>query len=183
MLMLIRHAEDALSSGAPYGVSETGERDDRSLIVRGWTRAGALVGLFDPRTADGKQLPTRPGIMRPAMVFAHDPGDADSRRSFETVTPLAASLNVPVDIRYTMNQTAELSATLKDLHGPVLVAWRHEQIATIINGLGAVDPPPPTSWPETRYDVVCVLTRAGNGWSFRQVPQMLLAGDLLTPIT
>ncbi|MCV7229762.1 hypothetical protein [Mycolicibacterium komossense] len=182
VLMFIRHAEDALSKGAPYGVAESGERDTRSLIVRGWMRAGALVELFDPRGPDGEQIATRPGILRPTTIFAHNPGDADSKRSFETASPLAASLKLPVDIRYTMKQTAQLSATLKGMHGPVLVAWRHEQIATIIAGLGVVTPPPPASWPENRYDMVFVLTRNGDGWTFRQVPQMLLAGDLLTPI-
>lgn len=181
--MFIRHAEDASGDGAPFGVSESGERDVRSLIVRGWTRAGALVGLFDPRGSNGDQMPTRPGILRPATIFAHNPGDKSSRRSFETVSPLAASLGLTVDIRYTQKQTAELSATLREMHGPVLVAWRHEQIATIIAGLGTITPPPPSNWPENRYDMVFVLTRSSGGWTFEQVPQVLLAGDLLTPIS
>jgi hypothetical protein len=33
------------------------------------------------------------------------------------------------------------------------------------------------------FDVVFVFTRSGNGWTFTQVPQDLLAGDSTTPIT
>jgi hypothetical protein len=181
MLMFIRHAEDPTGPGAPYGVDETGEKDGRSLIVRGWTRAGALVELFDPRGPDGAPMPTRSGIARPTKIFAPDPGNSDSRRSLETVSPLAAALNVQLDSPYTERQATELAATLKGLRGSVLVAWRHEQITTIIAGLGNVDPTPPI-WPKSRYDVVYVLTRNGDAWNFTQVPQMLLAGDARTPI-
>jgi hypothetical protein len=181
MLMFIRHAEDPHGPGAPYGVDESGEKDVRSLVVRGWTRAGALVELFDPRGPDGAPVPLRSGIARPTEIFAPDPGSSDSRRSLETVSPLAARLNVQVDSPFTERQTEGLSGTLKDRRGVILIAWRHEQIATIISGLGAVNPAPP-AWPKNRYDMVYVLTRNSSGWNFTQVPQMLLAGDALTAI-
>ena len=182
-LMIIRHAEKPTGSGAPHGITEAGELDKESLTVRGWTRAGALVELFDPRGADGNPTPTRPGILQPATIFASKPGGHDSKRSQETVTPLAAALHVQVDTRFAKGQTADLAAALAGVRGPVLVAWQCEEIAAIIAHLGTVDPTPPASWPGDRFDVVYVLTRNSNGWIFTQVPQMLLAGDSPTPIT
>ena len=116
-VMFIRHAEEPTGSAAPYGITEAGAVDDRSLNVRGWTRAGALVELFDPCGADGNLAPTRPGISRPAMIFAPNPGSNDSRRSQETVTPLAAALNLEVDTRFAKGQPADLAAALTSLGG------------------------------------------------------------------
>ena len=31
--------------------------------------------------------------------------------------------------------------------------------------------------PDAQFDVVWIADRAGDGWSFRQLPQMLLEGD------
>lgn len=50
LIMLIRHAEKPAASGVPYGVEPDGSQDAESLTVAGWQRAGALVGLLDPRT-------------------------------------------------------------------------------------------------------------------------------------
>jgi hypothetical protein len=42
----------------------------------------------------------------------------------------------------------------------------------------------PQIWPDQRYDLVWVFTSSGQGggMEFREVPQMLLAGDQPTPI-
>ncbi len=159
-------------------MTEAGEADPRSLSVRGWTRAGALVGLFDPRDPDGNQIPTRPELVRPTRIFACDPGDTRSRRSLETVTPLAATLNLRVDSRFASAQSAQVAAAIQAGTGPALIAWKHEQIPAIVSRLGTVTPAPPSSWPSGRFDLIWVLDRNGNGWRFAQVPQMLLAGDL-----
>ena len=176
-LMIIRHAEKPTGSGAPYGITEAGQQDKESLTTRGWTRAGALVALFDPRGADGNPMPTRPGISRPATIFAARPATGSSKRSQETVTPIAAALNLVVDTRFTKGQEADLAAALAGVPGPVLVAWQREQISAIIAHLGTVAPAPPASWPEDRFDVVYVFTRSSSSWTFTQLPQMLLAGD------
>lgn len=177
--MIIRHAEDPYKPGEPFGITSDGVADSkRSLIVRGWTRAGALVSLFDPRDHEGNRLPTRPHLDRPTAVFAHNPGAEDSMRSWQTVTPLASALNLEVDTRFTQRQVAELAAMVSGIRGSTLIAWRHEQIAEIVSHFGNVEPAPPALWPENRYDMVYVLTRNHNGgWNFRQLPQMLLAGD------
>lgn len=179
-LMFIRHAEEPGGHGdAPFGVTAAGEVDADSLSVLGWTRAGALVTLFDPRDADGKPLPTRPELSRPATIFACDPRQNHSKRSLQTVTALAAALNLQVDSRFTSSQTAQVAEALSAVAGSALVAWRHEQITDIISRLAGVTPTPP--WPSGRYDLIYVLTRDGDRWRFAAVAQMLLAGDRQTP--
>ncbi|MGF1428225.1 hypothetical protein [Kitasatospora sp. LaBMicrA B282] len=181
VLMLIRHAEKPTGSGAPYGLTPDGEQDAKSLTVQGWTRAGALVGLFAPRTAAGAPAAAPPGLTRPTAVYAADPTGA-SKRPYQTVTPVAAALGGTPDTRFAKGQEAELAAALQTLSGAVLVAWEHESIPAIVAKLGPVTPAPPTGWPDARFDVVWVFTRSGDGWAFSQVPQELLSGDLPTPI-
>ena len=176
--MFIRHGEEPGSHGdAPYGVTEAGEVDPDSLSVRGWTRAGALVGLFDPRGADGQPLPTRPEVSRPSTIFACDPRETHSKRSLQTVTALAAALNLQVDRRFTATKTAQVADALSAAAGSTLVAWRHEYLTDIISRLPGVTPAPPPPWPAGRYDLIYVLTRDGDRWRFAQFAQMLLAGD------
>lgn len=181
-VMIIRHAEKPDGSGKPYGMTEDGDRDDESLTVRGWTRAGALVGLFDPRNTDGSPAALRPGLSRPATIFASNPDKHGSKRPEETVTPLAAALGLKVDNRFPKGQEADLVAALNSAPGPVLISWQHENIDAIISHLGALTPTPPKSWPGERYDVIYIFTRNANGWNFTQLPQNLLSGDSTKPI-
>ncbi|MEU7146040.1 histidine phosphatase family protein [Nocardia sp. NPDC046473] len=181
-VMIIRHAEKPTGSGGPRGVTEDGDKDNESLTVRGWTRAGALAELFAPRAGDGTPAPLRVGLSRPATIFASNPGGDGSKRPQQTVTPLAQALSVSVDTRFTKGQEAELVAALPGTRGPVLISWQHESIGAIVEHLGAVDPAPPKSWPGERFDMVYVFTRRGDGWGFTQVPEILLAGDSPTPI-
>ncbi len=75
VIMLIRHAEKPTGAGSPTGVTADGRESAGSLTVSGWTRAGALVGLFAP--AHGEPPP---GLVRPTTVWAADPrGDDRSR--------------------------------------------------------------------------------------------------------
>ncbi|MFI9273345.1 hypothetical protein ACIGXM_21880 [Kitasatospora sp. NPDC052896] len=182
VLMMIRHAEKPTGSGSPYGVTSDGDKDDKSLTVQGWTRAGALAGLFAPRTATGAPATPRPGLTRPTSVYAADPSGA-SKRPWETVTPVAAVLGGTPDTQFAKGQEAQLASALLAASGDVLVAWEHESIPAIVAHLGSVTPTPPATWPDARFDVVWVFTRQGDGWNFSQVPQMLLAGDLPTPIS
>jgi len=50
---------------------------------------------------------------------------------------------------------------------------------------GEITPTPPASWPAGRFDIVYVFIRAtrSDGWTFSQIPQMLLAGDSSSPIS
>jgi hypothetical protein len=180
-IMVIRHAEKPTGSGSPDGVTPEGKKDSKSLTVQGWTRAGALIGLFAARDTTGGPVRPRPALPRPGSVYAADP-DGESKRPAQTVTPLAAVLGGTPDTGYAKGQEAELAAALLAASGVVLVAWEHESIPAVIAHLGPVTPAPPASWPDDRFDVVWILTRHGDGWTFSQAPQLLLAGDLATTI-
>jgi hypothetical protein len=69
-IMVIRHAEKPkVNPGEPdlgLGVSEMGEEDKHSLVVRGWQRAGAWAVLF----GSGAFGPDYP---KPGAVFAANP--------------------------------------------------------------------------------------------------------------
>ncbi len=181
-IMIIRHAEKPPASAAPYGVQADGTQDGESLTTVGWARAGALAGLFAPRTATGAFTQVRDGLLRPTTIFAADPGAKGSKRPQQTVTALAALLGLTPDLTYRKGDEADLAGKLHSVTGAVLVAWEHESIGDILAGLGTITPAPPTDWPDPRFDVVYVLTGSGSAWSFRQVPQMLLAGDSAHPI-
>jgi hypothetical protein len=176
ILMFIRHGEEPGGPGGPAGVTQQGQTDPRSLSVRGWTRAGALATLFDPRDAEGMPLPTRPELARPTMIFAPDPRETFSRRSLETATPLASALNLRVDTRFIATQTTQLAEALSTSTGAVLIVWKHEQIDDIISRLSNVSPAP-SPWPRGRYDLIYLLSRDGAGWRFTKRAQMLLSDD------
>src|SRR5450631_1094991 len=76
-IMFIRHAEKP--GGDDRGVEIDGTKDDGSLTVRGWQRAGALVPFFL----------TRPEL-KPRVIFACAIRHGEkSKRPMQTVTPLA----------------------------------------------------------------------------------------------
>jgi hypothetical protein len=185
-VMVIRHAEKPVveSSGATYlGIDENGNPDPNSLIPRGWQRAGALVPLFGSSFGP---LPT------PSFLFAPNVFGSGSKRPFETITPLAAKLGI------TMNATAGGVSPGQyapgDYHlmvpdalacpGTVLIAWEHEDIPSIANLILSNTSTVPQTWPGARFDVVWTfdLNAATNAYIFNQLPQLLLQGDLPTPI-
>jgi hypothetical protein len=63
----------------------------------------------------------------------------------------------------------------------VLVSWRHDAIAAIARALTPDLRAPRDRDPE-RFDIVWVFCRAGDRWTFEQVPQLLLPGDSADPI-
>ena len=176
-IMFIRHAE---KPGQPPkggdGVTVDGKQDDESLTVRGWQRAGALAKFFS------SQPP-----MRPNIIFAAGVGHGSkSERPNETVTPLAQLLNIlETDAFVTTHLKNDLQQLIDDVmsrKGVVLVAWQHELIPGLV-GLLPNAPDVPQKWPDDRFDMVWVFDPAGTGWAFSQVPQLLLAGDVKTPIS
>src|SRR5690349_19512072 len=156
VLMIIRHAEKPVPSGPAIGISASGRPDKRSLTVDGWQRAGALVELFAP-------LRGRPpaGLWRPSAVYAAAARNGRSRRSIETVQPLARQLGLPVDDRYAPGEEARLAAELVDRPGVTLVSWHHKSLRRIVDALGEITPAKPGRWPGDRYDLVWVFTRVG----------------------
>ncbi len=178
LVMIIRHAEKPPGSGAPQGIDADGTPDPHSLTVRGWTRAGALVELFAPGSGG-----IRPGLARPSAIYAAGGTGGEGQRPRETVTPLAARLGVTVTTTYAKGGEPALAAELAHRPGATLVSWQHEEIPALLAAFGAVSPAPPATWPDNRFDLVWVLTSAAHGWSFTQVPQLLLDGDSADTIT
>ena len=178
MIMIIRHAEKPLHpAGSPYGVTPHGEEDAHSLTVTGWTRAGALAQLFAP--AHG-----RPplGLRRPDSIYASAHGGGHSKRSIQTVAPLAARLGLEIVKRYAAGDEAHLAKEVGTRAGATLIAWHHEALHQFGEHLGEVHPTPPRHWPHDRFDVIWTFTPDARGWRFAQIPQLLLPGDLPHPI-
>jgi hypothetical protein len=179
MIMVIRHAEKPLhAAGSPHGVTPHGQEDPHSLTVTGWIRAGALVQLFAPAHGDPPA-----GLRRPDTIYASAHAGGHSKRSIQTVSPLASRLGLEVVERFAAGDEAHLAEEAGTRAGVTLIAWHHEDIHSIGHHLGAVDPRVPGRWPSDRFDVVWTFTPDGGGWRFAQVPQLLLPGDLPDPIT
>ena len=121
MIMLIRHAEKPLHpTSSPHGVNPDGQADPHSLTVKGWIRAGALVELFAPSRGDSPAE-----LRRPDTIYASAHAGGHSKRSLQTVGPLAARLGLEVVKRYAAGDEAHLA---RDQEPPRrhLVAWHHE---------------------------------------------------------
>jgi hypothetical protein len=210
-IMVIRHAEKpgTYNGTSFFGVNPTGDiagKDgSKQLITTGWQRAGALVTLFAPPWGP------KPGLATPASLFASDPesngsNEADdsgpSQRPYETLTPLAATLGLSIDVHYKKSHYDKMVTKALSRDGAVLIAWQHEDIALLTK-----DKQPgisqsiltqtqtsakkfniPQSWPSgpqgARYDLIFVFDRpAGEGpiINFSLVAQMLLSGDTPPP--
>ena len=181
VVMMIRHAEKPLTDTPPHGVTVDGVNDQRSLTPRGWQRAGALVPYF---VGNGGGMGTS-GLPVPSHLVASRIGlNSSSARPLETVQPLASRLSLAVDTRFLKGDTGPLAQALAKIEGVVLVSWEHHLIpsiaATLVGRPGIV----PTTWPDDRYDIVWVFERHATdlAFTFRQVPQLLLAGDTGEPI-
>ncbi len=166
-VLFIRHAEE---HDRP-GVTDSGEADKQSLTVRGWQRAGALVGLFGRKGAG----------LKPDIVYTSSVApSSESKRPEQTVMPLVACLEGQLGFsfhnRFTKHETEALANDIMTRSGTVLVCWEHSQIADCIAALPN-PPATPNKWPASRYDLIWRLEPDGDGWRFEQMPQLLLAGD------
>ena len=180
-IMLLRHAEKPAKDNAPYGVTRKGERSKESLEVRGWQRAGALANLFVPANGHFDHS----ALVTPQFLYASQPlRRKGSRRPLETITPLAEKLSLKVNSTFQRSQLVSIVEDAFSRKGVVLICWQREYIpdiaALILGGKNIA----PSEWPENRFDVIWVfdLQRSSSTYKFRQVPQELLAGDLITPI-
>ncbi|SEU29531.1 hypothetical protein [Stigmatella erecta] len=197
-IMIIRHAEKP--AGTIQGNNLYGAIDKHSLTPMGWQRAGALCVLFAAQGA-----PVRQGVVTPTAIFAsgveHD--STKSLRPEETVVPVAALLNgvaessflpgpppsslvVPLNGGYTLGNERDLVKAVLALTGNVLIAWQHQNIPAITQQIiqqAQVSNPDdiPSQWPDGRFDMVFVFTRSSAGYTFAQVPQLLLPGDSSKP--
>ncbi len=182
-LMLIRHAEKPIAASAPNpaynGIDVYGNPDKDSLIPQGWQRAGALIKLF---TSESGPLPA------PQFLFAPNQfGNGTSKRPYETITPLSQKLGIsinPPQAQYSKGDYVAMLTAATSCNGTVLIAWEHGEIpdlaAWILQNTNITVP----KWPGSRFDIVWVfdLDASSGTYSFNQAPQLLLAGDLATPI-
>jgi broad specificity phosphatase PhoE len=174
-IMLIRHAERPSADKSVRGVSQEGVRDKEELTVRGWQRAGALVRFFAP--LDNRFA--HPALARPDILFACKAGpEAPSLRPQHTLLPLAELLKVEFNCDYFEGEEEELvRAVLAAQANTALIAWKHNNMGVIANAILGTRMSAPRHWPFSRFDLVWVFDNCGGGWSFTQVPQLLLAGD------
>jgi hypothetical protein len=183
-ILIIRHAEKPRESWPGSGLTPDGVPDEKSLVIRGWQRAGSWSALFGVgfRSLD---YPV------PSVIYAADPksttGDEPSKRPFETVIPLAARLGLTPNTTYAVGQEAQLAATIVRQTGVMLVSWEHKAIARALLPAIANDqnlPGMPAKWDGARFDVVLRFDRATPEapWSFRQLCPCLLSGDSATPM-
>jgi hypothetical protein len=180
-IMLLRHAEKPPGSPPPHGVTEEGKYEDESLTVRGWQRAGALAALL--ATPDG--VPRDPLLAEPRFIFASTPSRRNgSRRSLETVTPLAERLCLRVNVSYARDDYEEMLEEVFTCRGVVLISWQHDIIPKIANHILGDQTTAPQEWDTERYDLTWVFDRDPQSglYSFTQAPQNLLAGDRPQPI-
>lgn len=172
--MLIRHAEKPDKDQGSRGVTSEGEHDEHSLSVRGWTRAGALAALF-------AHVPTAShvGLTTPRRILATMPShSAHSHREVDTATPIAERLGLKVELPHGRADVAALAADLLASDDDALVVWHHGALPGVFKHLPLTsDTTAPSTWPDDRFDLVWLLTREADGYSFAVVEQGLLAGD------
>ncbi|SRR5579883_2039876 len=179
-IMLIRHAEKPVDSG-PKGVLSSGEEDLESLIVQGWVRAGALACLL----AQASETIQNPELAQPQFLYASGIGrHSNSRRPQQTITPLSEKLRLSINTNYLKGQENEMVANALTCDGVVLICWEHQEIPSIANQILGNATTVPQQWLGSRFDLIWVfdLNPTSGRYSFKQVPQYLLAGDLSTPM-
>jgi broad specificity phosphatase PhoE len=173
-IMVIRHAEKPNGDGGP-GLMPDGAENPLALTATGWTRANALVGLFNRADGDAP----RPPLAKPKSLFA---SGSQSLRPKQTIAPLATALNLSITT-FLKGEEARLVAAAKEAEGPALISWQHEaipEIAALIRGsANGISP----RWPGRRFDLVWVFDLEPSGaWSFTQVPELVMPGDSSKPI-
>lgn len=179
--MVIRHGEKPAKDGEPYGVTQKGKRTKESLEVRGWQRAGGLAQLF----AHGSDHSQRAALASPRFLFASKPlKRKGSRRSIETITPLAEKLALKINSTFQRNQYAQLIEEAVACNGVVLICWQQEYIPQIASTILGKEDVAPADWPDNRFDMIWVfdLDRSTGKYRFKQIPQKLLNGDSERPI-
>lgn len=178
-VMIIRHAEKPGEAWPGPGLTEDGETNARALVIRGWERAGAWAALFGSGLG-GADYPT------PEVLFAARPEGSASRRSADTLQPLAARLGLTLDLAFAQDEEGRLMDRVLGLGGVVLISWEHRMIGEGILPRIPVEPGVvlPAQWPKDRYDIVLRFDRRAGAdrFAFRQLCPRLLSGDPATGI-
>jgi hypothetical protein len=183
-LLIIRHAEKPKENWPGPGYDEKGVENSKSLVIRGWQRAGSWAALFGAKLG-GSDLP------QPVAIYAADPngqdGDDPSERPYQTICPLAERLKLKPIVTFALNDEKKLVEAVVKLTGVILISWEHKAIVqrmlpAIVDGqpLHGI----PTKWDGARFDVVLRFDRAQPDapWSFKQLFPRLLSGDSDVPL-
>lgn len=199
-VLIIRHGEKV---GDPKKDDDGGN----DLSIQGSARAAALPVLFVPGQlqlsceidyhppssdplnhnpasfgASYHKIPLKgkaPRFPTPNFIFATQ-RSKNSTRPIETVTPLAAALNLPINDGYADKDAAikeMIDAILSNLSFAgkiVLICWHHGKIPDIAKALGIPSPP---KWSGAVFDRVWQITYTKSKASLQDLPQMLLYGD------
>jgi len=189
IIYIIRHGEKPEEAAprrpapAHRGVDFHGHENEHSLLPRGWQRSGALAALFDP-----SQGPLRAGLRVPRMLISPsygEKGKTAQHRTHQTISGMAERLGIAIAADFEKGQEDQLAAALaKSGPGAVLICWEHAHIPVLASALPLVPGTViPKKWPADRFDVIWAFTLvADDQYSFGQVPQLLLSGDVASVI-
>jgi len=133
LIMIIRHGEKL-------------NDDVTDLSPTGKARAQCLVNVFG---SNGTYL-------TPQKIFAQSPSEKkQSTRPRDTVTPLADSLGLTVDLSYTSGQIKKLTNDILSSNNDViLISWSNDKIPEIAEKLGIQNPP---EWKSKVFDKVWMI--------------------------
>ncbi len=178
IIMFLRHGEKPGESGAPHGVNKHGELDGHSLSVLGWTRAGALAGLFAHAPSAA-----HPYVVRPERILATRPTpEAKSKREVDTATPTAQRLGITLEDDHTHGNEIDLVEEVLGRSESTLIVWHHGTMAKIVRHFPVTNKEEiPHRWPDERFDLIWILVKEPSAvlaYRFISVPQLLLAHDL-----
>ena len=141
-IILLRHGEKPADPADPH------------LSPAGVKRAKRLVRFI-------KTDPVMTRFGSPVAVFAtQTTKDDNGQRTQETVAPLAAALELPVQTPYHGKDYAALAKQI--LSNPayagktVVICWNHEEIPQLAAALGVTPIPP--KWKSSVFDVVYVIS-------------------------
>lgn len=141
---------------APFGVGYQGIQDEHSLLPRGWQRSGALAVLFAPALGAPQGLSDRLGLQ--------------------------------ITSDFAEGQESQLIASVVSTYsGVVLICWEHQHIPALASSVPAIPGTAiPQKWPGDRFDVIWTFTlvpgAAPAQYTFGQIPERLLSGDMSTVI-
>jgi broad specificity phosphatase PhoE len=165
-ILIIRHGE---KPGNP-GVDS--KDDGINLSTKGYERAAALA--FHIPAAFGKI----------DHLFATQPS-THSARPVETITPLAAALNLEINSHFKDDHFKEIAAHIlgnpKYSDERILICWHHGKIPQLAAALLRVaNPPSPwqDKWSDKVFDRVWIIDYATDSAVLKVVPQKLLYGDI-----
>jgi len=134
LIMIIRHGE---------------KLNDKvtDLSPRGKARAQCLINVFGENGT----------YLTPEHIYAQSPTEKkQSTRPKDTVTPLAESLGVTINLDYTSGQVKKLAKNIETAtdNNVVLISWSNDNIPDIAEKFGIVNPP---NWDSNTFDEIWML--------------------------